>query len=141
MAKYINKTQPTTLEPEEFLKQNCKPELLKDSLELLTILKKITGSKAVLWTTVIGFGKYHYISKACEADWFVTGFAPRASTIAIYTSGKIENKEELVKQLGKAKLQGTCIHIKKLSDINLNILEEIIKLNIHYMKENYVLEL
>jgi|GEM_PF-995982 len=137
MAKYVNKTQPTEINVEDFIKQNAKPQFVDDCLKLSKWMEKATGSKAVVWTNIIGYGKYHYITKACEADFFMTGFAPRASTIAIYILGKVEGNEDLLKKLGKVKMSGTCIHIKSLSDIDLNVLEIMVKKGLEYMKANY----
>jgi hypothetical protein len=137
MSKYINKTQPNTISPEEFIKVSENVNLIPDCLKLLKIFDTITGNKPIIWGKIIGFGKYHYKQKASEGDWFVTGFTPRASTIAIYIMGKVEGKEELEKKLGKFKMSGGCMHIKKLADIDLEILEKMILGGIKYMKENH----
>jgi Domain of unknown function (DU1801) len=134
---YTNKTQPTTISPVEFINTQENTAAIPDCLELLKIFEKTTGYKPVIWGKIIGFGKYHYVQKASQGDWFVSGFAPRASTIAIYINGKIENKEDLEKQLGKFKMSGSCMHIKKLSDIDLKVLQQIIEKGMQYMKENY----
>lgn len=134
---YINKTQPTDISPVEYINTQANSVMIPDCMELLQIFEKVTGNKPVIWGKIIGFGKYHYKQKSTEADWFVTGFAPRASTIAIYINGKVADKEKLEKQLGKFKMSGSCMHIKKLSDIDLAILEKIILGGMKYMKENY----
>ncbi len=137
MAKYVNKTQPTTISPVEFIKGTTKPAFVADCLELLKIFEKVTGNKPVIWGKVVGYGKYHYISKACEADWFITGFAPRASSIAIYVMGHVEGMDELGKKLGKFKMSGSCIHIKKIEDIDMKVLEQIVQKGAAYMKAKY----
>ena len=130
---YINKTQPTTISPVDFINSHENAAVIPDCLELLHIFERVTGKNPVLWDKVIGFGKYHYQQKASQGDWFVTGFAPRASTIAIYIMGKVEGTEKL----GKYKMSGSCIHIKKLPDIDLKILEDLIIQGLEYMKEKY----
>lgn len=116
---YINKTQPTDISPVEYINTQANSVMIPDCLELLQIFEKVTGNKPVIWGKIIGFGKYHYKQKASEGDWFVSGFAPRSSTIAIYIMGKVEGKEDLEKKLGKFKMSGGCMHIKKLADIDL----------------------
>lgn len=140
MPKYMNKTQPTSLSVEDFIRNNAKPQFVEDCLALTQWLSKITGSKPVLWTNSIGFGKYHYTTKGYEADFFVTGFAPRSSSIALYITGKVENYDALLKQLGTIRLSGNCIHIKSLADINLEIFEQMVKSGIEYMKAHYQVE-
>jgi hypothetical protein len=133
MSKYINKTQPTEISPSEYIKQYENQNVVVDCLELLNIFEKVTGNKPVLWNKVIGFGKYHYQQKASQGDWYIAGFAPRATTIAIYIMGKVEGMEKL----GKYKMSGSCIHIKKLADIDLKVLEELISQGMKYIKEKY----
>jgi hypothetical protein len=140
MAKYINKTQPTTLSPEEFIKSTSSEKLLSDSLELLKFFTHITGKQPVIWGKIVGFGKYHYTTKSCDADWFVTGFATRANEITIYCMCHFESLPELVSKLGKCQAKNSCLHIKKLSDIDLNILEQIIIKNQEYMVKNFKVE-
>lgn len=139
MSKYINKTQPTNLSPIDYINSHENISAKNDCIELLQIFEKITGYKPILWDKIIGFGTYHYKSKSSEGDWFLTGFAPRASTIAIYIMGKVKGKEELEKKLGKFKISGSCLHIKKLADIDLKVLEEMIQTGVNYMQENYEL--
>lgn len=64
-------------------------------------------------------------------------FAPRASTIAIYINGKVDDKEKLEKQLGKFKMSGSCMHIKKLADIDQKVLVQIIEGGLKFMNKNY----
>ncbi len=137
MAKYINKTQPTDISPESFIESYPNTFIVPDSLKLLDIFSKVTGYKPVLWTNKIGFGKYHYKSKSSEGDWFLTGFAPSKAGVTIYTMGGYEKMTNLLEKLGKHKISaGSCLHIKKLEDVDINVLEEIIATGVKYMKEN-----
>ena len=133
MAKYINKTQPTEISSIDFINSQENISVIPDCLDLLQRFERATGNKPVLWGKVIGYGKYHYKQKSSEGDWFISGFAPRASTIAIYIMGKTDGTEKL----GKYKMSGSCIHIKKLADINLEVLEDLIEQGVKYMKEKY----
>ncbi|MEI6729148.1 MAG: DUF1801 domain-containing protein [bacterium] len=134
---YTNKTQPTSISPVDFINTQQNTAAIPDCLELLKLFEKITGNKAVIWGKIIGFGKYHYKQKATEADWFVTGFAPRKSEITIYTIGGYQKMSPLLEKLGKHKVSGSCLHIKKLTDVDQKILEEIIKTGVNYMQGNY----
>jgi hypothetical protein len=135
----VNKTQPTTISPVEFINSQENTTAIPDCLELLKLFEKITGSKPVVWTTIIGFGRYHYKSKSTEGDWFVTGFAPRKSEITIYAMGGYKQMTDLLEKLGKHKVSGSCLHIKKLADIDLKVLPQIIEKGVQYMKENYAI--
>lgn len=104
----------------------------EDSFALLKLFEKVTGEKAKMWgTSIIGFGSYHYKSEKSkqEGDWLQTGFSPRKQNLTIYISPSVEGFEELVQSLGKCKTTGGCLYIKRLADVDLKVLEKIIKLS------------
>lgn len=137
MATYTNKTQPTELSPADFIKTTANTSQLADCLALLDIFTKVTGYKPVIWGKVIGYGKYHYKQKATEGDWYITGFAPRASEITIYCIGGYQQMTDLLDKLGKHKVKGSCLHIKKLTDIDVKVLEQIVLTGVEFVKANY----
>jgi len=147
---YETKTKATTVDVNEFLSANCEGQKLEDCLALVDLIEKLTGKKAKMWgTSILGFGKYHYkYATGHEGDSAVVGFSPRKSNITIYISsgfGEYMDQSGLVKnlmeKLGKCKTGKVCLYIKKLSDINLDILEELIQGCIKYMKNNYQTDL
>lgn len=105
----------------------------KDSFELIKIMQKATGCEPKMWgDTMIGFGSYHYKSERSrqEGDWMLVGFSPRKAAISLYVySGTLE-QEKLLEDLGKFKMGKGCIYVKKLSDINIPVLEKIMKITI-----------
>jgi hypothetical protein len=87
---------------------------------------------------MVGFGSYHYrYASGREGDWFVTGFAPRAQNISIYIMDGFSGYDELMQQLGKHKTGKSCLYIKRLSDVNTDILQELIKRSLIHMQEIY----
>jgi hypothetical protein len=104
----------------------------KDTKQLVKIMQKITGEKPKIWGSgMIGFGNYKYKRKGGkdEYEWFNVGFAPRKDKITIYVSCYLEKFEDLLKKLGKCKWGKGCLYIKKLDDIDLKVLEKLIKKN------------
>ena len=137
MAKYINKNQQSNITSNDFIRSDPNISVIPDCLKLLNIFSKLTEYKPVLWTNKIGFGKYHYKSKSSEGDWFLTGFAPSKAGVTIYIMGGYEKMTDLLEKLGKHKISsGSCLHIKKLEDVDLKVLKEIILAGVKYMKEN-----
>ena len=123
--------------PEDFIKSYSNAAIITDCLKLLDIFSKLTGYKGVLWTNKIGFGKYHYKSKASQGDWFVTGFAPSKVGFTIYSMAGYQKMTGLLEKLGKHKISsGSCLLIKKLEDVDQSVLEQIITIGVKYMKEN-----
>jgi hypothetical protein len=101
-----------------------------DSKKLIKIIQKITNEKPKIWgnNNFIGFGNYKYSRKGSkeELEWFKVGLAPRKDKISLYVTCYL-NKEPLVEKLGKCKWGKGCIYIKKLDDINLDVLEKLIR--------------
>lgn len=102
----------------------------QDSLKLLTIFEESTGEKPVMWgASIIGYGMYHYKSERStqEGDWPLTGFSPRKQNLTIYISTGFDAYATKLEKLGKHKTSKGCLYIKRLSDIDLNVLKFLIK--------------
>lgn len=96
---------------------------------LVKLFEKVTKKKYVMWGKIFGFGTYHNVGKSRQGDWMVTGFALRKNTITIHIMSGAKNYPELLKDLGKYKISdGSCLYIKKLEDIDMNVLKKLIKL-------------
>lgn len=124
------KTQETNKEISALFNSLPENKLKKDSLNLLNILKRITGKKPKIWgdNFIIGFGSYSYFRKnnKTEFKWFNVGFAPRKNKITIYLTCDLTQYEEFLNKMGKCKWGKGCLYINKLEDINLNMLEDLI---------------
>ncbi len=124
-----NKTKPTTKNVNAYLQSVSPQQKQDDCFILLSLMKQITGSDPVLWgDAIIGFGIYHYrYASGREGDWFLTGFSPRKNIITLYMYCDLDHKELSFDNLGQHKRGKGCIYIKKLSDIDLNVLKNIVK--------------
>ena len=134
-----NKTQPTKQSPNAYINAVENDVRRKDAKSLLSIMKKVTGERPVMWgPSIIGFGKYHYTYESGrEGDMFLTGFSPRKSNIAVYLMPGFDGKEDMLARLGKHKTGRSCLYINKLADVNLDVLTELIEKDYHYMKAKY----
>lgn len=123
------KTKATKQNVAEFLKTVTPAEKQADSFTLLAMFEKATGEKAVMWgTSMVGFGMYHYKSERSsqEGDWPLVAFSPRKQNLTLYImSGNTDT--ELLKDLGKYKVSGGCLYIKRLADIDQKVLASVIK--------------
>ena len=101
----------------------------KDAMEILEMMRKITGEQPKMWGSIIGFGDLHYkYASGREGDWFKCGFSPRKANISMYLMQcDISRAQDLLEQLGKHKTGKGCLYINKLADINKEILKIIIK--------------
>ena len=138
------KTQKTTASASEFIDAVEDEQKRKDAHELLKIFTEVTKEKATMWGTgIIGFGQYHYKSEKSkqEGDWPLVGFSPRKQNITIYLMAGFSGHQKLLEKIGKHKISGgSCLYIKHLSDINVEILKELIKSSVAHMKERYYLK-
>ena len=144
MKTYTNKTQPTTISPEKYLKENFKgkEKMQSEALALVDLYSKITGSPCVMWSKIFGFGKYHYFdSKGGEHTHLMTGFAVSSTGFTLYNMIGWESYKKEIEKLGKHKVSGkSCLAIKSIEDINLKVLRAVIKHSYAEMKKRYKTE-
>lgn len=121
------KTKKTELSVEGFLEKITDKEQQQDSRTIIELMEKATKSPPKMWwSAIIGFGDRHLVYESGrELDWFVMGFSPRKNALSLYITGAIENTK-LMEKLGKHKTGKGCLYINKLSDINIEILKQII---------------
>lgn len=134
------KTKVSNANVKDFL-NTIKPESKReDAFTLLELFEKITGEEVKLWgSSIIGFGQYHYEStrSAQKGDWPLTGFSPRKANLTIYIMPGFKEYQDLLDKLGKYKTSVSCLYIKKLADIDIQILSKIIEKGYTDMKEKY----
>lgn len=95
---------------------------------IMNIMKKISGDNPKMWgDSIIGFGKYQYkYATGHTGEAPKLGLSPRKQNLTIYLTIDIEGEHELFSKLGKYKNGKGCLYIKKITDINENILEQIL---------------
>jgi len=136
------KTKENNASVTKFVKSIKDKQQKEDSLKLLKIFEEATNKKPKMWgKTIIGFGKYHYKSERSsqEGDWMMTAFSPRKQAITLYIMSGFEGHKALLKKLGKFKISsGCCVYVKKLEDINVGVLKQLIKDSCKAVMKRYV---
>ncbi len=124
------KTQKTGSSVSEFLDAIPDEGQRKDSKTLSKMMGRITGAKPKMWgPSIVGFGEFHYRSKAgTEGDWFKVGFSPRKQNLTLYLSLSDVASEynAFLDRLGKHSTGKSCLYIKRLEDVDQQVLEEMI---------------
>jgi len=122
------KTQRTTASADDVIREIADDARREDCLALLAMMRRVTGVEPVVWSSgVVGFGTFHYKSASGrEGDWFPVGFASRKANITVYLGLDLEHVTEPLSRLGKHTLGKGCIYIKRLADVDLGVLEEIV---------------
>jgi hypothetical protein len=123
-----NKTTETTKSVSGFIKAVDNETKRNDSLQLVAMMKEITGFEPKMWgPTIIGFGKYHYkYDSGHEGDAPLIGFSPRKDAIVLYLANDFPKRDALLKKFGKHKASVACLYVKKLADIDMAVLREMI---------------
>ena len=100
-----------------------------DSKVLVSLIRELTNKEPKIWgTRIIGYGKYAYKRKnGDEFEWFNVGFSPGKANLTVYVMYDINEEQTLLNKLGKHKTGRGCLYIKKLADVNMDILKELIK--------------
>lgn len=134
-----NKTKPTDANVSAFLGAIEDERRREDSQTLLALMGRVTGKPAVMWgTSIVGFDTYHYrYESGREGDWAVTGFSPRKGDISIYLAAGSADQADLLARLGRHKMGKACLYIRRLSDIDLAVLEQLIAASVAEVKQRY----
>ncbi len=137
-----NKTIPTGEEVTAFLTSVDHPVRRADALELQALFARVTGYEARMWgPSIVGYGRYHYLYQSGrEGDFCATGFSPRASNLSIYVMPGYQDYSEILGRLGKHKLGKSCLYLNKLADIDLKVLEELIRTGLHDLNKIWRVE-
>jgi len=131
------KTQPNDQSVESYIEKITPNQRRADCQQILDLMYDIVKVKPVMWgDSIVGFGTYHYkYASGREGDWFLAGFASRKQSITIYLMNGVEKQSELLARLGKWKAGKGCLYIKRLSDINVEVLKEVIQHSVEKLKE------
>ena len=124
------KTKKTTASPAAFIATVKDERKRADAKVLLKLFKEATGEQAKMWGgSIVGYGQYHYKSERStqEGDWPLSAFSPRKQALVVYGMNMLNANPALGKNLGKYKMSGGCLHIKKLADVDAKVLSGLIK--------------
>ena len=111
----------------------------EDCRTLMKIMRRITGSQAAMWgSSIVGFGSYHYrYASGREGDFFLTGFSPRKQNLTVYVMPGFSQYGSLMQKLGKHKVGKSCLYMKKLGDVDVQVLTSLIDESVQEMRRKY----
>ncbi len=115
-------------DPSAFIASIADDARRADAQALIALMSEISGQPPVLWgPSMIGFGQWRYrYPSGHESDWFWVGFAPRSSALTLYLAASLDDLGDELARLGKHKTGKGCLYIKRLADVNINVLKEIV---------------
>jgi hypothetical protein len=131
------KTKPTEQSVEQFLQGVPDEQRRQDCFTMLELMRQITGTDPKLWgSSIVGFGSYHYkYASGHEGDSFLTGFSPRKQNLTLYIMPGFDQYDALMQKLGKHTTGKSCLYIKRLTDIDLPTLRELIQQSFNHMTQ------
>ena len=133
------KTVPTDQPVDQFIRELENDKQRADSRELVDIMRRITGAEPQMWgSSIVGFGSYHYVYESgTQGDWFLTGFSPRKRNMTVYVMNGFKNYEDKLTKLGKCRNSVSCLYFRKLDDLQVPVLEEILEDSVQYLQTKY----
>jgi hypothetical protein len=133
------KTRPTPEPVQEFLAR-IPEERRQDCQVVLDLMREATGADPVMWgTSIVGFGRYRYrYNSGREGEWPIIGFSPRKNDLTLYLMDGFAGRDELLERLGKHKTGKSCLYLKRLSQVDLAVLRELIFQSVRAMADRRV---
>jgi hypothetical protein len=130
------KTKPTQESVDDFIDAVAHPVRREDGRTIRALMERVSGHPAMMWgLSIIGFGSYHYkYDSGHEGDMCRIGFSPRSANLVLYVGGFPEY-EALLAKLGKHKRSKACLYLNKLADVDMAVLEEIVRLTLAKVDE------
>ncbi len=133
------KTQENDASVEEYLDALADPGQRDDALTLIGVMQEASGVEPKMWgANIVGFGRYHYkYASGREGDWFRIGFAPRKGNLALYVASGFAGHAELLGRLGKHRAGVSCLTVRRLADVDVEVLRELLAASLAHMDRQY----
>jgi hypothetical protein len=134
-----NKTRPTRICVDAFLEGVTDDLKRADARALIELMQGATGEKPVMWgSSIIGFGSYHYrYESGREGDSPLVGFSPRKTALVLYIVTGFRGAEAMLTKLGKHTTGKSCLYIKRLADVDQNVLRKLVDQSIAAARAKY----
>ena len=139
MGKYELKTRETEVTVDDFIGNVPDPQRREDARKLRAMMERISGYPARMWgPSIVGFGRYRYrYESGHEGEMARIGFSPRAKELVLYVVDDFARHRALMDKLGKHRTGKCCLYVKRLSDIDEQVLEELIGESLAWTREKY----
>ena len=133
------KTKPTNASVKAFIDSIEDKQKRADARKIAAMMRRATGSRARMWgPSIVGYGSYKYTNtKGKDLEWMLTGFSPRKQALTVYIMPGFSKFDRLMAKLGKYKTGKSCLYIKRLSDVNEKVLQQLIGHSVQHMRKTY----
>jgi hypothetical protein len=129
------KTKPTGASVAAFLDAIPDEARRADCRRVVEIMRKATGAEPRMWGAgIVGFGRHRYQGASGVAEWFLTGFSPRKQNLTLYVMAGFDRYPALMRTLGTHKTGKSCLYLKRLADVDLGVLTELIEASVAHLR-------
>jgi hypothetical protein len=130
------KTRPTRASVRTFLDSIEDDERRRECRLVMKIMRQVTGAAPRMWgPSIVGYGRYHYrYASGREGDWFLTGLSPRGRGLTVYIMSGFEGRGALMRRLGKFRTGKSCLYLKRLADVDLEVLTELVQSSVDHLR-------
>ncbi|MEL6683769.1 MAG: DUF1801 domain-containing protein [Pseudomonadota bacterium] len=137
-----NKTKATAQSVDDFIAAVEHPTRAADARQLDAMFRDITGWQPRMWgPTIIGYGQYDYTYDSGHSGTsLATGFSPRRSNLSLYIMPGYADFQSILDRLGKYKIGKACLYINKLADVDLAVVEEIVRAGLDDLRKRWPIE-
>lgn len=139
MAQTENKTKETQVSVDDFISAVTDEQQRLDAIKIADMMTRVSGYPPKMWgPSIIGFGKYHYkYESGREGEMCRIGFSPRKGQTVLYIMRGFQEYDGILSGLGKYKTGKSCLYVKRISDVDEKVLEEICVRSLAWMAEKY----
>jgi len=136
---YEPKTKPTEVSVDDFLDAVADPQRRADAKKVRAMLERVSGEPARMWgPSIVGFGQCHYkYASGHEGDMPRLGFSPRARELVLYITCEFDRFRELMDRLGKYRTGVSCLYVKRLTDVDEDVLEQLAVASLEHLRKKY----
>ena len=133
------KTTPTGASVKAFIDAIGDEQRRRECRAVMTIMKAATGASPKMWgPSIVGYGSYHYkYDSGREGDWFLAGFSPRKQDLTLYIMSGFAGHAELMQKLGRHKTGVSCLYLRTLDDVDLDVLSELVRRSVAAVDQRY----
>ena len=115
------------------------PRRRADAGRVLDLMREVTGEPPKMWgSSIVGFGSYRYrYASGRDGSSLVVGFAPRKQNLVLYIMPGFSSHAALLSRLGKFRTGKSCLYVNRLDDVDLRVLEELVRESVAEMRRRY----
>ena len=135
----VLKTKPTEVSVDSHIAAIANEEQRNDARSLVALMRKVTGKEPRMWgPSIVGFGSYHYkYASGHEGDSALAAFAVRGRELVVYIAEEFEDRDVLLARLGPHKIGKVCLYIRRLADVDLKVLENLVARSVADTESRY----